>query len=486
MREALSSAGSEPGIQGFDVNLPDQTAIQLENGTRVAADNWAFVRANLTEIKSGSDLYQRYGLGTAAFPPKWSGYQMPARNFTTKLTGFPAPIARAPTGEVAGFLPKGSGLDGISIISINTFSLLPSPEYDPRQPFTPSRLVLDSVIETVRAAKSTGRSKIILDLQRNGGGRMNVLAAIYSIFLPGDINQMPLLFQVRAHGELEQAVESHSSEILSSRTSSGALYPDLVQPDGTPWSSPKEWFGPLKGVKGQNTRQSLDNSSIPSLLRGLRPWKTPPFRPEDIVILADGLCASACAMMVAALGHNYGVRTVAVGGRPIAKPMQAVGQVKGGPILYHSALPAIANRSNTEPPIRATSRGAGLSFNALNITPLNSLEDSIPLQLQYEAANCKLFYTWEMTRDMTALWEAVASVTWGKGKCVPGSTTTSDGSMGGIPAYTEDVKDRYGLGLGPGYVMPVVSSGLSASTTILRLRNWMVMLSGVLRAFRRA
>lgn len=39
----------------------------------------------------------------------------------------------------------------------------------------------------------------------------------------------------------------------------------------------------------------------------------------------------------------------------------------------------------------------------------------------YEEADCRLYYTPEMTVDITALWKAAADVQWGQGgKCVAG------------------------------------------------------------------
>jgi hypothetical protein len=51
----------------------------------------------------------------------------------------------------------------------------------------------------------------------------------------------------------------------------------------------------------------------------------PPFAAENVVILTDSLCASACAMFVEMMHREAGVKTVAVGGRPSYGPMQTTG-----------------------------------------------------------------------------------------------------------------------------------------------------------------
>lgn len=91
----------------------------------------------------------------------------------------------------------------------------------------------------------------------------------------------------------------------------------------------------------------------------------------------------------------------------------------------------------------------GLTFNEANMVPLGSNGD-IPLQVTYEAANCKLFSTWEMARSVEALWKKVVEVAWKGGKCVKGSTTERDQKMGGVPKYRNEVEDEWRLEKGPG------------------------------------
>jgi mannose/fructose-specific phosphotransferase system component IIA len=50
-----------------------------------------------------------------------------------------------------------------------------------------------------------------------------------------------------------------------------------------------------------------------------------PYAAEDIIILSDSICASACAMFMEMMHHEAGVRTVVAGGLPQNGPMQAPG-----------------------------------------------------------------------------------------------------------------------------------------------------------------
>lgn len=190
----------------------------------------------------------------------------------------------------------------------------------------------------IRAAQSARRKKLIIDLQGNGGGHWINIAALYVTLFPGP--SIPLLWRHRAHSLLA-ALVAEADRLVAE----GASYSDVVklfpfnvdrylQPNGTAWGSFAEWYN---SGAGGSTRPSLFNLSTALFLgpeyQHRQPWEEAPYRAEDIVIILDGICASACAILVEALVHGHGVRTVAVGGRSIEAPMQGVGQVKKGALL---------------------------------------------------------------------------------------------------------------------------------------------------------
>ena len=64
---------------------------------------------------------------------------------------------------------------------------------------------------------------------------------------------------------------------------------------------------------------------------GNRPatYTSPPFAAEDIILLTDGLCSSACSIFTESMSHEANVRTVVVGGQPQPGPMQGVAGTRG-------------------------------------------------------------------------------------------------------------------------------------------------------------
>lgn len=56
-----------------------------------------------------------------------------------------------------------------------------------------------------------------------------------------------------------------------------------------------------------------------------------------MVILTDGICASACPLVVEMLLNTHRVPSIVIGGRPSAGPMQMSGNTNSS-ILWHDAV----------------------------------------------------------------------------------------------------------------------------------------------------
>jgi hypothetical protein len=136
---------------------------------------------------------------------------------------------------------------------------------------------------------------------------------------------------------------------------------------------------------------------------------------------------------------QVGVKTMAMGGRANKQPIQAVGGVKGVNNMQFSYLQSVARMaSHLAPPamqgkvngsvlsqyestlVISRSTGAG----GVNVRDGLAKNDTsgVALQFVHEEADCRLYYTPEMTIDAAAIWKAAADAQWGSsGKCVGAS-----------------------------------------------------------------
>ena len=180
-----------------------------------------------------------------------------------------------------------------------------------------------------------------------------------------------------------------------------------------------------------------------------------PFAPENIVLLSDGQCSSACATFYEWMKTFGAVKNIVIGGRPENKPMQFVGGTKGGVVndfaghcdsyiseardlvemfgLDVSAIEGgdeLVNRTvqggvvpletGKLPFQLAGSKGGAVNiYNAFRVNPKDgSLRGDFPLQFVYEKADCRLFHTKETVLDIEKHWARVAETMWGNGACV--------------------------------------------------------------------
>lgn len=472
-----------PGNEFFTAELKDTTTVTWRNGTTFTFHNTAFIRANLTNITSGADLYRDFGLasGKGPTPHPWFTYKASELGYAanyTRIAGFPIPINSTLGGDTAGFLSQEPALRHTAVLAVNSFAST----LDINN-LTNSLTLVDEVnrvsVDFIRTAKAAGRTRLILDVQGNNGGSLNNLAMLYFNLFPG--TTLPIQSQARIHPQLAWLV---ANSPLPTNTTTPAPLPWLFrtyhQSNNLPFPPPfnTSFLSPVTTPFGNYTPpMAWDPISAyfpPALLNYTLPWTDPPFAPENITILTDGLCASACAMFVGMLTHSHGIRTVAIGGRPIHKPMQAVGRTRGGPAVTFGSFPRI-NRTTavpvpglnpddivptSSPPLRlrnpptAITPNEGVRFNLANMNVLGADLGEVPWQFRYEAANCKVFYTWEMTRSIEAVWKKVMEVAWEGGRCVEGSTTGAKGRIGGVKGFEEGVEDGYfgAGGGGPGEV----------------------------------
>ncbi|MAD81411.1 MAG: hypothetical protein CL912_00475 [Deltaproteobacteria bacterium] len=179
------------------------------------------------------------------------------------------------------------------------------------------------------------------------------------------------------------------------------------------------------------------------------------FAAENIVLLSDGQCSSACATFYEWMTTFGSVNNIVVGGRPENKPMQFVGGTKGGVVnnfaghfdsyiseardlvdvfgLDITALEGgdelvngtkeggvVPLETGKLPFQLSGSKGGAVNiYNAFRVDPKDgSLTEKVPLQFVYEKADCRLFYTKETVLAIEKHWARVAKTMWGNGACV--------------------------------------------------------------------
>ncbi|KAF1951614.1 hypothetical protein CC80DRAFT_424511 [Byssothecium circinans] len=373
--------------------------------------------------------------------------------------GYPSQVVSHSSDDVAlaGFFIDGP--DGkVGVLAVQTFNT-----DDAKQAREYQRVVQNYIA----AAKSQKVTKHIIDVRTNGGGKILLGYDLYLQFFPSKEPQ--LMSRYRGHQSSELFGEKISS-IPRITNSNGELYTSpfnfhsYLNKDNTAFSSWSNMYPPTKFNGDSFTDLLRYNLSDPFTTTSDRfsigvemtghgsrsNFTEDPFKPEDLIILSDGICASTCSLFIELMVQQSGVKTLAVGGRPLSGPMQAVGGTKGSLVLQSSYLTAISAyiitnyASSSSEATRWLSflpQEPGINFTDATINFQDTIrkgveKDGVPTQFLNDTASCRMYYEPPMYLNVTALWTKAAKIAFGKNggldgdACVAGSLTSKEQQNG--------------------------------------------------------
>lgn len=466
---SLASQGSGAGVfagggRGAYMFPGNTTTLTFENGTSATFENIARVLLPFRNINNGTVLYRTYinpgaGAGTATTNGRGAAATTTVSaatgiNTIPPRAGYPRPIVNQRYyNYIAGYYLDEPGYEDVAVLSVTSF--VGVSDYQ------------DVAYNFLDQASKDGKKRLIIDTSANGGG---TILQGYSLFL----NLFPDIYpygatRFRSHEAFDIIGETVSERIFT--------YPfDYLNPPSYFWQdfaggTPFNYRADVDidnqnfdSWKDKNPPNEFMGDNFTSIIRWnlSDPTNTPanqvqvngfgnrtgmppsrPFAPENIVLLYDGYCASTCAIFSEFMTQQAGIKTIAIGGRPNeGQPMQTVGGVKGtnnypwnfinqlvtdtyalapdqAGFFNASALYDYIDPSNYEIPfIRGVSNSGQVN---VRDGIRQGDESQTPLQFVYEPADCRLWYTAEMTVDVTAMWEKTVDVAWGSDTCVHGS-----------------------------------------------------------------
>lgn len=455
---SLGSSGTGTGTfsgggRGRWVYPGATTDLTFANGSTASYTNYARVMQPLNGIATGEDLaktYFNYANSTATFdlrtPPVPTPTPSAAAQKNIPAPGYPTPIFREAENAIGGYYLDEAEYADVAVLSVPSF-----------EGFVEFQQVGQNFIAK---AVADGKKKLVIDVSANGGG---IILQGYDLF-----KQLFPLIDPYAAGDRFRAHESF--DLIGQFVSNiSGYYPrslnlsdqnvldleslplnyrsDLDPTTNAHFTSWADKYGPEthQGDTFTNLFRwwlsdplvSWNSGGIEITGYGI-PAKAQPFDASNIVIVYDGYCASTCTIFSEMMRRLAGVQTIAMGGRPNDDIIQAVGGTKGTNNYswnyIQSIVEAVYNYSS--PAQQTTYDGTVLATYNSNLpiaravgAPNVNARDGIrkndttntPLQFRYEEADCRLYFTPEMTVDVTAIWKAAADVKWGKDECVAGA-----------------------------------------------------------------
>ncbi|OAL33493.1 hypothetical protein AYO20_07179 [Fonsecaea nubica] len=456
--------GSPEFYPGTDTNLT------FQNGSIRAYQNYFdWGTNNFSDIVDGETMYNMF-FQTVDLSDESddSGESAQVKRKVKRQSPVPAVIsddAGAFTGYWGGDLP-----DDVAVLTITSFS----PDDDGGSDVNSQEILQ----EILASAKENGKEHLIIDLRTNGGGSVRLcLETMVQLFpdTPPDTKS-----SLRANGAQKALVDYFSEqtdiaqdanpntgldeeEIYAEYWNSPWAYQTVMSPSVKSFDSADQFYGPYREGPGyftsyfqenytNNEYSMIDHSDLN--ITQADPRAERPFAAENIIILTDGYCASACSIFVEHLKNEFRVMSIVVGGRPQSGPMQTIGGVRGSRLFSYDFLAYLveayteqitANPKSADEQFEdwnlgpAERFGTGLRVNGFNAYRMGE-PHNIPLHFAYEAADCRIWYTPEMIVDDTALWNRVAELAFSNRDgnvidspyCVEGSTKHPTSISGGV------------------------------------------------------
>ncbi|KAF1842334.1 uncharacterized protein K460DRAFT_293699 [Cucurbitaria berberidis CBS 394.84] len=450
------------------------TELEFENGTSRTYNNYAKVLIPFNGITDGESLYKLWFTGnppTKATEPTPSNSTTPTPSATATASaaptipapGYPPPVIRESHNLIGGYFLEDDYSD-VAVLSVPSFVGISA-----------QKAFQSTAEKFLAAAKAAGKKKLVVDVQANGGGTILLGYDLYKLLFPNKLGHaaadrfrafestdvLGQKFSEVAEGLPRILVPEDGNETLAELIDdvASSVFNYQTDTDVNDRSFPN-WdakFGP-QFQKGDNFTNlfhwnlsdvltPLNSGGI--YIHGYGPlsnYTTQPFAAEDIVVVTDGYCASTCTIFSELMRQRAGVKYISLGGRPREGITQAVGGVKGTnnfPWTYIQSVAQFSVQNLSSTPEEAAQLNktelseywSDVPFdrasigNAINVNFRDGIRDAdlegasdVPLQFVYEAADCRILYTKQMTVDVTAIWKAVADTAWaGKSHCIAGS-----------------------------------------------------------------
>ncbi|KAI0813875.1 hypothetical protein GGR55DRAFT_676804 [Xylaria sp. FL0064] len=433
------NAGDWPGV--------NNTRLSFKNGSSLDLPTFAEYNYQST-FRSSTALYE-----AACIPSKPNGLRKgtPTKRddsaeisptATAGPSGFPTPFIREPYNQISGYT-----LDNETAVMF-----IPTFEGGTGFPADQDLVFGQTATRIVNTAIAKGHTKLIIDLSQNGGGDIVRAFDLFKLFFPSKLPYSATRF--RRHDGSDLLVRSG---VKVNATAAGL---DPFEFQGAVDPAQDKAFASVDdfldgGIElGVNVTSLFANSNFTLLsiinsnsgpIRGFGgdPINTTePYAPEDILIITDGICASTCTTFVNLMTNAGGVRALTFGGRPRFEPMQVMGGVRGAQSLaladLDTELSSAMERVNDDPSLFTQEQidlaqevwPKGLTNLPLTVTSggvnlRNAYQegaDHLPLQFDYQASDCRLFYTAKNLVNPSSTWADAKAAIWGDRGCVTNST----------------------------------------------------------------
>ena len=435
-----SNAGLWPGVNNTRLGFRNGSTLDLPTLAQYNYQSTFTSSTALYEVACMPDRPESSRRGTRT---KRADNAEVSPTATAGPPGFPKPFARDPYNQISGYTLD----DDTAVMFVPTFE--GGADFPAGQDLVFGRVAT----EIVNTAIANGQTKLIIDLSQNGGGDIARSFDLFKLFFPSKLPYSATRF--RRHDGSDLLARSGKNVNSTAAGTDPFDFQGAVNPTQDAGFSSVDDFlkGEIQLGVDVTSLYANFNYTLLSLLNiengpirgfgGAPINKTQPYAPEDILIITDGICASTCTTFANLMINVGGVRALTFGGRPRFEPMQVMGGVRGAQSLALADLdteiaeaiarvndnPSIFTQEQVDLAQRVWPSGLDtlpLPVNGGGVNLRNAYQegaDHLPLQFDYQASDCRLFYTAQNLVDPSSTWADAKAAIWGDQGCVKNSTS---------------------------------------------------------------
>ncbi|EAW13663.1 uncharacterized protein ACLA_043830 [Aspergillus clavatus NRRL 1] len=341
---ALDIQGSFEVFGGAAPFYPgDSIIFGFENGTTLGPFPWKAIfysQGDTGPLETGGDFYNFFVLGfypasyrpeepdTTSVPVSTSTTVASSSSSSTPTTTpylwTPYPLSdvsvnRSYSDSMEGFFLRESSMAVLSIPHFNYYG-------EDAQTFS------TTIEGFLRGSRQAGLQRVVIDLQQNRGGFASPFAGSHRRTHPmADVLGSTLteywndIVHNTTYARLSANEWVATARLDAATGQNFTSWEDFYGPagfydrDGFTKTARHSILNHGRCQERYNTSSSIFDQEAAGFNVDGYGSRTPPhqgYRAEDIIILSDGLCSSACALLMEMMHHEAGVRTVTVGGRP--------------------------------------------------------------------------------------------------------------------------------------------------------------------------
>ncbi|KAH7391549.1 peptidase S41 family protein [Cadophora sp. MPI-SDFR-AT-0126] len=466
--------------------------LTYDNGQERTEQSFAVIRAgaNFSGISNGEDYYQRFCNPNNQIPTNMTTpTTTPVTNTTLPkppptISGYPLPIVRdSGANTTSGYFLNGTGYENVAVLAVSGFS--PEGNVGAVEYLTNFQSTVGSFLAQSKAA---GKTRLVIDLQANGGGFVvagyELFAQLYPTVQRFQADNLRLADSLVNMARIVGAIPNNfTASTPAQRAAIAALSQSPVvsnlvpggvfTPGGASFNSVEQIIAPvsLKGDLFTAYQQAPLNQTDPQFnLTGTGNRSNPPasvFAPENVVLLTDGTCGSTCTLFSYLMILQMNVKATVIGGRPQTGVMQSIAGVEGAQVFpldeIAIAAAAVIELAPAERKADLLAGETGLLADGYALQRLTAVanpgavngknafsatDSQTPLQFLMQPANCRIFYTAQMLSSPELVWKRTVDATWTNPQqfCVEGSIVAMNGTnMGNVdPVFKKVINSSHG------------------------------------------